>query len=68
MIFRLKGKGIKTLRSESMGDLLVEVDVEIPSNLDSAQKDALKKFADSLDTSKNQPACKNFEDKAKKYM
>lgn len=68
VIFRLRGKGIKTLRSETKGDLLVEVEVEMPSNLSGAQSDKLKEFLASLDTAKNQPACEAFAKKAKRFM
>lgn len=68
VIFRLKGKGIKTLRSENKGDLLVEVEVEIPSALNSEQRAKLDQFTASLDQSKNQPACEEFNKKAKRYM
>lgn len=67
MIFRLKGKGIKTLRSENKGDLLVEVEVEIPSGLNSSQKSKLEDFLSSLDLS-NQPECETFYSKAKRFM
>lgn len=68
VIFRLKGKGIKTLRSDTKGDLLVEVEVEMPSNLNSKQSGKLEDFLSSLDLSKNQPACEDFNKKAKRYM
>ena len=68
MIFRLKGKGIKALRGDSVGDLLVEVDVEIPSNLNSSQREKLDSFTASLDTEKNLPLCKSFLEKAKRFL
>lgn len=68
MIFRLKGKGIKALRTETVGDLLVEIDVEIPSNLNSSQREKLNGFNASLDQEKNQPICKAFLEKAKRFF
>lgn len=68
MIFRLKGKGIKALRTDAMGDLLVEVDVEIPSNLNSSQREKLNDFNASLDQDKNLPLCKAFLEKAKRFF
>ncbi|MEG1258462.1 MAG: molecular chaperone DnaJ [Akkermansia sp.] len=68
MIFRLKGKGIKALRSDSIGDLLVEVDIEIPSNLNSSQRSKLDEFNGSLDPDKNLPLCKAFLEKAKRFF
>lgn len=41
MIFRLRGKGMKALRSSDVGDMLVEVEVEIPTQLTKDQMDKL---------------------------
>lgn len=68
MIFRLKGKGMKTLGSDSTGDLLVEIEVEIPSNLNSDQQSKLEAFSSSIVPEKNQPECQAFKEKAKRYM
>lgn len=46
--FRLRGKGIPFLRSGGRGDQFVTVNVAVPKNLSSAQKDALRSFAASL--------------------
>lgn len=48
--FRLKGKGMNIMRSESFGDLYIEIFVETPVNLNSKQKDLIKKLADDLGT------------------
>ncbi len=42
--FRLKGKGMPVLRSESKGNLYIEVAVETPVNLSGKQKDMLKQL------------------------
>lgn len=42
--FRLKGKGMPVLRSKSVGDMYVQVEVETPKNLSRRQKDLLKDF------------------------
>ena len=68
MIFRLKGKGVKNLRSSDKGDMLIEVQVEMPSDLDSAQEKLLKEFTDTLKVEKNQPEVVAFEKKAAKYL
>lgn len=49
MIFRLRGKGVKALRGSDVGDMLVEVEVEIPSRLTKEQVDKLNAFASALD-------------------
>ncbi|PZP58264.1 MAG: molecular chaperone DnaJ [Azospira oryzae] len=43
-VFRLRGKGIKALRSNAVGDLLVRVVVETPVNLTPRQKELLEEF------------------------
>ncbi|MFL5812607.1 MAG: molecular chaperone DnaJ [Bdellovibrionia bacterium] len=45
--FRLKNKGLSKLGSYGRGDQLVRVIVEVPTKLNSAQKDLLKQFEDS---------------------
>ncbi|MCI2055668.1 MAG: molecular chaperone DnaJ [Oscillibacter sp.] len=46
--FRLKGKGIPSLNGRGRGDQYVTVYIETPRNLNREQKEAMKKFADSL--------------------
>lgn len=41
-VFRLKGKGIKSVRSNKKGDLYVKVILEIPTKLNSKQKKAIE--------------------------
>jgi molecular chaperone DnaJ len=47
--FRLRGKGIKSVRSHGVGDLLCRVLVETPVSLSKEQKDLLAQLQDSLD-------------------
>ncbi len=47
-IFRLKGKGIKSLRSTRTGDLYIKVNLEIPTKLNSKQKKLIKEIGQSL--------------------
>ena len=62
-MFKLKGKGIKKLRSRNdYGDLYVKVMVEVPKSLTREQKELLKKLEDSFDT-KQFPKKKEFGDK-----
>ena len=42
--FRLRGKGIPNLRGYGRGDQYVTVNVEVPTNLNSIQKEALRDF------------------------
>ena len=46
--FRLKGKGIPVLNGRGRGDQYVTVYIETPKNLNREQKEALKKFSQTL--------------------
>ncbi|MBO9718436.1 MAG: molecular chaperone DnaJ [Pseudoxanthomonas sp.] len=43
-VFRLRGKGVKSVRSRSAGDLYCRVVVETPINLTAEQRELLEKF------------------------
>ena len=47
-VFRLRGKGIPFLRGSGRGDQYVTVNVEVPRNLNSTQKDALRAYARTM--------------------
>jgi molecular chaperone DnaJ len=47
-VFRLHGKGIRTVRGEGPGDLFCKVIVETPVNLNAHQKTVLNSFQESL--------------------
>ena len=48
-MFRLKGKGVQSVRSHRTGDLMCRVVVETPVKLTREQKDILKQFEATLD-------------------
>ena len=50
-VFRLKGKGIKNLKSTKYGDLYVKVLLEVPTKLNSKQKKLVKELGELLDKS-----------------
>ena len=45
-LFRLKGAGVPALRGRGRGDLLVRVEVEIPSKLDDEEAELLYRLAE----------------------
>ena len=53
-MFRLRGKGVKSLDGYGRGDLHIRALVEMPAHLNSAQKKALKGFSD-VSTPDNYP-------------
>lgn len=52
-VFRLKSKGMKSVRGYAQGDLLCKVIVETPVNLSREQKELLTQLHDSLENSKS---------------
>lgn len=66
-IFRVRGQGMPSLKGSGRGDLMVEVTVETPTNLDSKQKKALEEFGKTLKES-NQPEVQEFLKRAAKYL
>ena len=66
-VFRLRGKGIKGVRSREPGDMLCHVVVETPVNLSDRQKELLREF-DSLNQGRNNPKSKSFMDKVKEFF
>lgn len=51
-VFRLRSKGMKSVRGYSQGDLLCKVVVETPVNLSKDQKELLTKLQESLESGK----------------
>lgn len=47
-VFRLRGKGIPYLRGSGRGDQFISVNVSVPKNLTSSQKELLRQFAASM--------------------
>ena len=59
--FRLRGKGIPSLNGRGRGDQYVTVKVQVPTNLNKEQKDALREFARTMgDASHGGDPIKNF--------
>lgn len=63
-ILKMKGKGMKDLRSSSYGDQLVHIKVETPKNLNNEQKELLTRFQEIESKKKGKP--ESFFDKIKK--
>lgn len=63
-MFRLRGKGVKPVRTSMVGDLLCRVVVETPVNLTGRQKELLRELQASLDgDDKQSPHKKSFFDR-----
>jgi molecular chaperone DnaJ len=69
-IFRLRGKGIKGVRSAQFGDLLCHVVVETPVNLTARQKELLEEL-EAISASHeghHNPRAKSWMDKVKEFF
>ena len=64
--FRLKSKGMPHIRGSGYGDLYVQLNTEIPIDLNQEQKELLEKFR-RIENDKTNPSIKNFFKKAKKF-
>ena len=65
--FRLKGKGMKVLRSNARGDMYVEVNVETPVNLTKRQQELLREFEDAGKGRKTSPESEGFFARVKEF-
>ena len=68
--FRLRGKGIKSVRGGNIGDLMCSVQIETPVNLSSEQKNILLQFEEKLKNSnkKHSPKSESWIDGLKNFF
>ena len=69
-VFRLRGKGIKGVRSSYPGDLLCAVVVETPVRLTERQKELLRELEEATrkDAQRHSPRAKSFMDKVREFF
>lgn len=69
-LFRLRGKGVKSVRSGVTGDLLCRVIVETPVKLNSKQKELLREFEKTIGESNKEcsPKQSSWLDGVKKFF
>lgn len=69
-VFRLRGKGVKNVRSSQVGDLYIKVLTETPVNLTAEQKRALEKLQVMLDAGgkKHSPQSSSWKDRIKSFF
>lgn len=69
-VFRLRGKGIRNVRSQAHGDLLCHVVVETPVNLTEHQRELLKEFDELArgNADRHNPKAKSWMDKVKEFF
>ena len=66
-VLRMRGKGVANLQGRGKGDQHVKVIVEIPTNLNEEQKEALKAFTEACGDTVN-PMAESFFEKAKRWF
>jgi molecular chaperone DnaJ len=70
-MFRMRGKGVKSVRGGVAGDLIVKLVIETPVSLSTRQKDLLREFDDSCGgaaASKHSPRSEGFFSGVKKFF
>ena len=69
-VFRLRGKGIKGVRSSYPGDLMCEVVIETPVRLTERQKDLLRELEEinRKDSNRHSPRAKSFMEKVREFF
>jgi len=65
--FRLRDKGMPSLRGGRQGDQLVRIHVEVPTSLTAEQRRILEEFA-KVGGDANEPTSRSFFEKAKKFF
>ena len=63
-VFTIRGKGVQHCQRNGRGDELIQVSIEVPTNLNRKQKDALQAFESTLED-KNYTQRTNFFAKLK---
>lgn len=65
--FRLKGKGMPVLQTNRLGDLYVEIRVEVPTKLNEKQKGILKEFSE-INKKSTSPETNSYLDSLKRIF
>ena len=66
--FRLRGKGIKGVRSSVAGDLYAHIVVETPVRLTDRQKQLLRELETTLKDDRHSPQSKSWRDKVREFF
>ena len=66
-VFRLRGKGVPSLRGGAPGDLDARIVFEVPANLDRKQRAALEEFQ-KLSSASTYPGAQSFANKTKVFF
>jgi molecular chaperone DnaJ len=69
-LFRLRGKGVRSVRDSGVGDLFCRVQVETPVNLTAEQRDKLRAFDTAIQNegSRHSPRARSWFDGVKEFF
>jgi molecular chaperone DnaJ len=69
-VFRLRGKGVKSVHGERVGDLLCRVAVETPAHLNREQKELLRQLERSMEAGngRHSPKANSWLDDVKRFF
>jgi len=69
-LFRLRGKGVRSVRDSGIGDLFCRVQVETPVSLTAEQKDKLRSFDASIqsEAGRHSPRARSWFDGVKEFF
>jgi molecular chaperone DnaJ len=66
-VFRIKGQGLPDIRTKQVGDQLVQVTIETPTQMNDKQEQLLREFAEMENTSVS-PKTTSFFEKLKQHF
>jgi len=66
-VFRIRGQGLPDLRTGRTGDELIQVTIEVPTNLNARQEELLREFAQTENRNVS-PKATNFFEKLKRHF
>ncbi len=67
-VFRLRGKGVPSMRGGAAGDLLCHLEVETPVNLTRRQQELLRELGDTLKDGQHSPQAQSWLGKARRFF
>ena len=67
-VLRIKGKGIAALNTGRMGDMFVEINLEVPTKLTNRQKELIRQFGEEKPAEGSYAKRKSFAEKVKEFF
>jgi molecular chaperone DnaJ len=69
-VMRLRGKGVRPVRGNAVGDMYCRIDVEVPVDLTAEQKRLLKAFSDALAEGgdRHRPRSRSWKDGIRRFF